>query len=101
REALTLPARDVRTRTTMTMIEGHEPFIGPRPDHCPVCGSAAPQGGRDLHACPACGHLLWYSSARVGDVTVIRLLDNRVAVMELLDLLDNAVGDGQLGRVVL
>lgn len=67
-----------------------------KPDRCPVCGTSALDA-----ACPCCGHLLWFASRQVGDVTVIHLFDSRAAVMELLDLLDNAVIDGVIGRVVI
>ena len=73
------------------------------PEECPVCGTRA----IDLSAsateapCPRCGHLLWYISARVGDVTVVHLMDSRAAVFEMLDLLDNAVEDGAVGKILL
>ncbi len=59
--------------------------------------------GRDGHegACPRCGHLLWFASEQINDTTVIHLLDHRVAVLELLELLEHAVVDGQLKRIVL
>jgi anti-sigma B factor antagonist len=82
------------------MMEEYDVFDGDRPERCPVCGTdvlpavAGP-------SCPACGHLLWFASTRVGEVTVVHLLDTRVAVMELLELLDNAVADGALDRIVL
>ena len=34
-------------------------------------------------------------------MTVIHLIDSRAAVMELLDLLDNAVIDGMIGRLLI
>jgi anti-sigma B factor antagonist len=79
---------------------------GERPDRCPVCGlpvvegpdAYGPAGGAP---CPHCGHLLWFASRCVDDVTVVRLLDTRAAVIELLDLLDNAIDDGACGRIVL
>ena len=80
-----------------------EVFDGVRPDLCPVCGSSAVSepGASASASCPRCGHLLWFASTRVGDVTVIRLLDTRMAVMELLELLDNAVCEGAVSRIVL
>lgn len=78
-----------------------EAFDGTRPDRCPVCGLVATPREGAGEACPRCGHLLWFASHRVGDVTVIHLLDTRVAVMELLELLDNAVTEGALDRIVL
>src|SRR6185437_1836817 len=51
--------------------------------------------------CPRCGHLLWFASKQVGEVTVVELLDSRMAVMELLELLENAVADGAVNRLVL
>jgi anti-sigma B factor antagonist len=80
-----------------------------RPDGCPVCGAevVTVQGPEPFpaegegEACPLCGHLLWFSSKRVGDVVAVHLTDNRVAVMELLDLLDNAVEDGAIGRLLI
>jgi anti-sigma B factor antagonist len=97
-------------RGGVTMAEtGADVFEGEHPDHCPVCGSMAlpaargsgPGGRAGESGCPQCGHLLWFASRRVGDVTVIRLLDNRVAVMELLELLENAVTEGAVDRMVL
>ena len=67
-----------------------------RPDQCPVCGTRVLSA-----ACPQCGHLLWFSSRQIGDVTVIHLMDSRAAVMELLDLLDNALIDGMIGRLLI
>jgi anti-sigma B factor antagonist len=78
-----------------------EMFGGKHPDHCPVCGARAESSGRNEGACPSCGHLLWFASEQVHGVTVIRLLDNRVAVMELLELLEHAVGTGEMDRIVL
>lgn len=75
-----------------------------KPDHCPVCGTAVgpePSEAADKAPCPRCGHLLWFMSRRVEGVTVIRLIDSRVAVMELLNLLDNAVGEGKIDRLVI
>ena len=76
-----------------------------RPDRCPVCSTQVEGGGGESpseHAvCPACGHLLWFVSERKGDVTVVRLIDTTVAVIELLDLLDNAVDDQNLGHLVI
>ncbi len=69
---------------------------GEKPEQCPVCGTSA----RDA-TCPRCGHLLWFASRLVDDVTVIHLFDSRAAVLELLDLLDNAVIDGVIGRLVI
>jgi anti-sigma B factor antagonist len=77
-----------------------------RPDRCPVCGVAVAEGA-DVYGpagdapCPHCGHMLWFASARVDDVTVVRLMDTRAAVIELLDLLDNAIDDVAGGRLVL
>lgn len=72
------------------------------PDQCPVCGSRVGlRNGTGDDPCPQCGHLLWFTSERVGDVTVVHLTDNRVAVMELLDLLDIAVLDGAVGKLLL
>jgi anti-sigma B factor antagonist len=72
------------------------------PDHCPVCGGATVPGKAEAeHPCPRCGHLLWFSSEQVGGVTVVHLIDNRVAVMELLDLLDIAMLDGSVDKLVL
>jgi anti-sigma B factor antagonist len=73
-------------------------FEGAHPESCPVCGATSEGEGR---ACPRCGHLLWFSSKQVDGVTVVELLDNRVAVMELLELLDRAVSDGSIERLVL
>ncbi len=72
-----------------------------KPDRCPVCGTVATSVATAESACPQCGHLLWFVSRRVGGVTVIQLIDNRVAIMELLDLLDNAVHDGVFGRLLI
>jgi anti-anti-sigma factor len=70
-------------------------------EQCPVCGSPTRlPDGADM-PCPRCGHLLWFSSERVGDVTIVHLSANRVAVMELLDLLDMSVLDGAVGKLVL
>ncbi len=69
---------------------------GDKPDRCPVCGT----GVRGA-ACPQCGHLLWFASRQIGDLTIIQLTDTRAAVMELLDLLDNAVIDGMIGRLLI
>jgi anti-sigma B factor antagonist len=69
---------------------------GDKPAQCPVCGTSV----HDT-VCPSCGHLLWFASRQVGDVTVIHLIDSRAAVMELLDLLDNSVIDGMIGRLVI
>jgi anti-sigma B factor antagonist len=76
--------------------------VNEHPDHCPVCGSRVdPGSGLHNPPCPRCGHLLWFSSECVGDVTVVHLTDNRIAVMELLDLLDIAVLDGSVGKLLL
>jgi anti-sigma B factor antagonist len=77
-----------------------------RPDRCPVCGTVAgfEPSAADSHAdapCPRCGHLLWFISRQTGDVTVVHLIDTRAAVMELLDLLDNAIGDGLIDRLAI
>ena len=69
---------------------------GEKPANCPVCGTSANEA-----ACPRCGHMLWFASRLVGGVTVISLFDSRAAVLELLDLLDNAVIDGVIGRLVI
>jgi anti-sigma B factor antagonist len=76
--------------------------VNQHPDQCPVCGRRVDLGS-GLHnpPCPRCGHLLWFSSECVGDVTVVHLTDNRVAVMELLDLLDIAVLDGSVDKLLL
>jgi anti-sigma B factor antagonist len=77
-----------------------------RPDRCPVCGVAVTEEA-DVYGpagdlpCPHCGHLLWFTSARVDDVTIVRLMDTRAAVIELLDLLDNALDDVAGSRLVL
>ena len=72
-----------------------------KPDRCPVCGREVgiPRDGGA--PCPRCGHLLWFVSRQVADVTVIHLIDSRTAMMEMLDVLDNAVEDGFLGRIVI
>ena len=76
-----------------------------QPDHCPVCGSRVEEpsvpGAEGEAPCPQCGHLLWFTSKRVGDVTAVHLIDSRVAVMELLDLLDHATHDGLIGRILI
>ena len=75
-----------------------------RPDRCPVCSTlveAEVGSPSDQGVCPACGHLLWFVSVRKGDVTIVRLIDTKVAVLELLDLLDNAVDDRNLGHLVI
>ena len=72
-----------------------------KPEHCPVCGTPATPVATAESGCPQCGHLLWFVSRRVDEVTVIQLIDNRVAIMELLDLLDNAVHDGLFDRLVI
>jgi anti-sigma B factor antagonist len=73
-----------------------------QPRECPVCGTevrnAVPRGEVP---CPSCGHLLWFTSEQVGDVTIVSLSDNRVAVMEMLDLLDRALLDGALIKLIL
>lgn len=78
---------------------------GDHPDHCPVCAAPVEDAAAgDLAGqapCPRCGHMLWFVSRRVGDVTTVRLIDNRVAVTELLDLLDNAVEGGLIDRMVI
>jgi anti-sigma B factor antagonist len=45
--------------------------------------------------------MMWFISRKVDDVTVIHLIDSRVAMMELLELLDNAMEDGMLGSRLL
>jgi anti-sigma B factor antagonist len=77
-----------------------------RPEHCPVCGTGIEDDGASHDQptdapCPRCGHLLWYVSRLEGEVTVIHLVDNRVVVMELLDLLDHAVQDGTCGYILI
>jgi anti-sigma B factor antagonist len=91
-----------RARVVSGMSE-IEVFEGDRPKRCPVCGSPAidRRDGPGESPCPACGHLLWFASRTIGNVTVIKLLDTRVAVMELLELLDNAIAEGTLERIVL
>ena len=76
-------------------------FDGRRPDLCPVCGSRAVARGAGGTPCPECGHLLWFAANRIDGVTVIHVLDTKVAVMELLELLDNAVAVGLMDRIVL
>jgi anti-sigma B factor antagonist len=44
---------------------------------------------------------MWYVSRVEGDVTVIHLVDNRVLLMELLDLLDHAIQDGECGFLLI
>ena len=88
------------------MNESVSPAQTDMPDRCPVCGTIAsdatmPAGQGAGAPCPNCGHLLWFVSKRVGDVTVIHLVDHRVAVLELLDLLDNAVDDGLHDRILI
>ena len=77
-----------------------------KPDHCPVCGTAVddwcssdPSGNES--PCPACGHLLWYVSRLEGDVTVMQLNDNRVVLMELLDLLEHAIRERACGNLLI
>jgi anti-sigma B factor antagonist len=83
------------------------PSTSPRdgkPDRCPVCGTGVGGGSSDVSGkapCPNCGHLLWFVSSRVGSVTVIHLIDTRAAVMELIDLLDNAVLEGAFGQILI
>jgi anti-sigma B factor antagonist len=77
-----------------------------KPDHCPVCGEAVDEwstseGQMSESPCPSCGHLLWYISRVEGDVTVIQLIDNRVVLLELLDLLDHAIRNGECGNILL
>lgn len=74
---------------------------GEKPDRCPVCARAVDAPGEGRAPCPGCGHLLWFVSRQVADVTVIHLIDSRPAVMEMLGVLDNAVVDGLIGRMVL
>jgi anti-sigma B factor antagonist len=78
-------------------------LLGDMPEECPVCGMpvAAGTNGSRGGPCPRCGHLLWFMSRRNGDVTVIHLINTGVAVMELLDLLDNAVIEGMIRRLVI
>ncbi|MFO0908739.1 MAG: STAS domain-containing protein [Isosphaeraceae bacterium] len=71
-----------------------------RPEQCPVCGDSVGSVNGQT-PCPRCGHLLWFSSERLGDITVVHLSDNRVAIMELLDLLDINLLDGGIGTLVL
>lgn len=78
-----------------------ELFEGARPDRCPVCGSRAILGVVGETPCPRCGHLLWFAANRINEVTVIHVLDTRIAVIELLELLDNAMNDGTMDRIVL
>ena len=90
----------------MELTKGTSHTLSGMPEFCPVCGtSAAPGASLRRPArespCPDCGHLLWFVSRRVGGVTVIHLVDNRVAVMELLDLLDHAVIDGLHDRLLI
>jgi anti-sigma B factor antagonist len=77
-----------------------------KPDHCPVCGtdvddwsSNEDHGGES--PCPSCGHLLWYVSRVEGDVTMIQLIDNRVVLIELLELLEHAIRDGACGHILI
>jgi anti-sigma B factor antagonist len=79
-----------------------------KPDFCPVCGTqVADEATSDerrrgeASPCPHCGHMLWFVSRQVDDVTVVQLIDSRVAMMELLDLLDHAVEDGLLNARLL
>lgn len=73
-----------------------------RPASCPVCGTDATRLDGELDdRAPGCGHLLWFTSERLGEVTLVHLTDNRVAVMELLELLDMALLDGAVGRLLL
>lgn len=79
-----------------------EAFAGTHPGTCPVCDASAGQPAESpSQSCPRCGHLLWFSSREVDGVTVIRLLDNRVAVLEMLEFLDQALIEGRMSRVVL
>ncbi|MFO0951094.1 MAG: STAS domain-containing protein [Isosphaeraceae bacterium] len=75
-------------------------LLAEHPENCPVCGT--PVSSQDEESpCPKCGHLLWFTSHRVGEVTVVQLVDSRSAVLELLDLLDHAILDGAVGKIVL
>ncbi|GAC1474518.1 MAG: hypothetical protein NVSMB9_25020 [Isosphaeraceae bacterium] len=76
-------------------------FPNEKPDRCPVCGTSVSEDPDTEAPCPRCGHLLWFVSRRVGDVTVIHLIDTRAAVVELLDLLDNAVEDGVADHLLI
>jgi len=81
---------------------GRTQDVSAHPDLCPVCGTAVGEAAHpDEEPCPRCGHLLWFTSEQVGEVTVVHLSDNRVAMMELLDLIDIAVLDGALGPKLL
>lgn len=81
--------------------------LNDRPEACPVCGTKVGPGASgsstagEQSYCPRCGHLLWYESTQVGNVTIIRMIDNRLAVMELLELLDNAIEDGLTRRLLI
>jgi anti-sigma B factor antagonist len=77
-----------------------------RPDHCPVCRMDIEDATSydyltSESPCPRCGHMLWYVSRSEGEVTVIHLIDNRVVLMELLELLDNAIQDGECGLLLI
>jgi anti-sigma B factor antagonist len=86
-----------------TEAQAGERLAGGHPKVCPVCGTRSEEAapGAAEAPCPRCGHLLWYISCRVGDVTVVHLVDSRAAVLELLELLDNAVEDGSFGKILL
>jgi len=84
------------------LIDRRDAAPNGHPDRCPVCGTpVGPSPGQDSEPCPSCGHLLWFTSEREGDVTVVHLSNNRVALMELLELLDHAVLDGLVGKLLL
>jgi anti-anti-sigma factor len=90
-----------QTRGGIGAMDLIEHSLGEKPDRCPVCGREVGVSIAGGASCPQCGHMLWFISRQLADVTVIHLIDSTSAVMEMLDVLDGAVEGGFVGRLVI
>jgi anti-anti-sigma factor len=65
-----------------------------QPDRCPVCGSEAkikPSGLAGDAPCLRCGHLLWFTWEDLGEIEVIKPIENVLRAESLDRFLDSVL----------
>ena len=75
------------------------------PSECPVCGGTIVVGPLQVPgeaSCPKCGHVLWFHTRTVDDVTIIDAITGKVAINQEIDKVSGVlIREGSTPKVVL